>query len=64
MTWEQATFYLSAVVLVMQAVNLYTTAKVKLWAVEKFVTKGDFLSTLDMWSKTSNCLNFKRKEHG
>lgn len=42
MSWEAATFGMTALVLVMQGISLYTQAKIKLWALEKFVTKDDF----------------------
>ena len=52
MTLEQATFGVSIVVLVMQGMSMYTVAKIKVWAMERFVSKSDFLETLHFWSKT------------
>lgn len=51
MTLEQATFGLSLIVIAMQGISLYTQAKLKVWALERFVSKTDFLDTLNMWSR-------------
>jgi hypothetical protein len=50
MTIEQATFAISIIVLVMQGVSLYTSARIKVWVLERFVSKADFLETLTLWS--------------
>jgi len=55
MNWEAATFALTAIVLVLQGIAVYTTSQIKVWSLEKFVSKKDFLETLHLWS---------RKEHG
>jgi hypothetical protein len=52
MDWEKASFFLGLIVLVLQAWNLYISTSLKLWALEKFVTKTDFLDTLQMWHKS------------
>lgn len=50
-SWEGASFALTALVVVLQAINLYTTATLKVWALQKFITKADFLDTLQLWGK-------------
>jgi hypothetical protein len=52
MDWEKASFFLGLLVLALQAWNLYISNSLKLWAIEKFVSKTDFLNTLEMWSDT------------
>lgn len=54
MTWEQMTFGVSILVLAMQGVSMYTTARLKVWALERFVSKTDFLETLNLWSRTED----------
>jgi hypothetical protein len=51
MNYEQAAFFVSIAVLAMQAWNLYMSATLKLWAYKTFVSKSDFLDTIEMWSK-------------
>lgn len=51
MTVEQATLAITVIILAMQGVNMYTTARLKLWALEKFVSKSDFLDNLHLWSR-------------
>lgn len=41
MDWEKASFFLGIAVLAMQAWNLYISNSLKLWAMEKFVSKED-----------------------
>lgn len=50
---------LTAVVLALQVWNVYITNRIKLWAMERFVTKSDFLETLHFWSNG----NGKSKGH-
>lgn len=62
MNWEAATFGLSVVVVVLQFTSLYTLTRIKLWSLEKFLTKEDadktyvsktsFLDTLHIWNKS------------
>lgn len=49
MTWEASTFVLTVMVLALQAWNLYVSASIKLWAEQRFVSKQDFLETLNLW---------------
>lgn len=61
MTWEAATFGISIIVLAMQGAQLYTSAKLKLWALEKFVTKSDFLDSIQLWG---GCDNYRPSNAG
>ncbi len=49
MNWEAATFALSVIVVVLQFTNIYISTRIKLWTVQNFVSKTDFLETLHMW---------------
>lgn len=51
MNWEKASFFLGIFILALQAWNLYISNNLKLWAMEKFVTKADFLETVHLWTK-------------
>lgn len=51
MEYDKLAFFVSLGVLALQGVNLYISTSIKLWAVEKFVTKKDFLDTIHMWAK-------------
>lgn len=51
MDWEKASFFLGVLVLAMQAWNLYISSSLKLWAMERFITKTDFLETVHLWTK-------------
>lgn len=46
MTWEQAGAGMAILSVVLQFVNLYITANIKLWVTEKFVSKDDLRNTL------------------
>jgi hypothetical protein len=60
MTWEQVAAGMAIISIVLQGINLYITACVKLWAVQTFVSKSDFLNTLEMWSRADS----KEGKHG
>lgn len=50
MTIEFASLGLTALVLVMQGVNMYTTASLKAWSLKEFVSKSDFMDLLELWN--------------
>jgi hypothetical protein len=45
-TIEIASFLLTIIVLVLQALNVYVMRGVKLWSLETFVTKSEFQNSL------------------
>ena len=51
MDYDQLTFFVGLAILAMQGFNVYLSNSIKLWAVQKFVAKTDFLETLQLWSR-------------
>lgn len=52
MNWEIAGTGLSAIVIILQAVSLYTQSQIKVWSLQTFISKKDFLDTLALWGDT------------
>lgn len=51
MNWESASFALTAIVLIMQGISLYTQSQIKNWTLEKFLLKSDFMDLLELWNR-------------